>query len=207
MSGQYGHKDVKKMKGIILSILVCFGLVSTASAGNFNINSGGNEDYIEFSGGVVKGDDLRLANYLTQFPNTKLLKLNSYGGDVQTGWNMAKIVRAQGLDTEVESGKQCASACTYIYSGGIKRSADDDVVFGFHPATINTVPNGWSEKHVYTSGQYAGLTALKNYVTYIGLEKAYDFSIFLQKVYANTWHNSLYNATKYELIKSGFINA
>ena len=115
------------------------------------------------------------------------------------------MIRQNGMNTRVDAGKLCASACTYAFTGGVKRTIDPSAVIQFHPVTINSKPKGWTDKHFYSGGQWQGIRTVRNYVGYIGLHNAEAFSEFLQKIYANTWHNQVYTANYGELVKTGFI--
>lgn len=188
------------MKNFIMGILAVFLLVPAANAANFIVR----DNDLEITGRINPGDQNFLANYLISLPEMKVILLDSIGGDVDTGWKMAEMIRARGVDTRVE--KSCASACTYVFMGGVGRSATPDAKFQYHPATLAVAPEGWTTPHVFTGGQYHGVKTMHQYQKFgtPGYENV--VGKWLAKVYLNTWHTQLYTASYGEMQMLGFIN-
>lgn len=62
----------------------------------------------------------------------KQLLLNSDGGDVETAMTIGRMVRKEQIITGVHEGNTCASACTLILAGGVRRYARDFSRIGLH---------------------------------------------------------------------------
>ncbi len=100
------------------------------------------------SGPIYPGDDSVLAEFLHKVRPRKIsvLYLNSYGGNLEAGLAMGRMVRQAGLTTAVNADRtECDSACTFIFAGGVKRHyVNGDKIFagftsmsglGYHPVT------------------------------------------------------------------------
>ena len=70
------------------------------------------------------------------------LVLDSPGGEVMSSLRMGKLIREAGLDTSVgvyeastgvfKRGGECASACVYVFLGGVRRSVGEGARVGVH---------------------------------------------------------------------------
>jgi hypothetical protein len=100
------------------------------------------------SGPIEPGDESVFANFLAQHRAKKItvLYLSSYGGSLEAGLTIGRMVRQAGLTTAVNADRtECDSACTFIFAGGIKRHyVNGDKIFagftsmsglGYHPVT------------------------------------------------------------------------
>ncbi len=58
--------------------------------------------------------------------------LHSPGGSVQDALRMGRLIREKNFNTEVESGKYCASSCPLIFAGGVERRAGEKAAIGVH---------------------------------------------------------------------------
>lgn len=76
--------------------------------------------------------------------NIDTLVLNSPGGKAQAGFEIAAILRTEGINTVVKKGDWCASACTIIFQGGKERYADKEAEFLYH------APYHFAYKTTYT---------------------------------------------------------
>jgi hypothetical protein len=84
--------------------------------------------YLLFSGEIQKGDAEKLAKVLMQaHPFGTMLVLDSPGGDVEEALRIALLAKTLHLDTVVESGGTCASACFFIWLAGNNRIADGTI--------------------------------------------------------------------------------
>jgi hypothetical protein len=63
-------------------------------------------------------------------PSTRLVILDSPGGDLDEGIRLAAVIRQHGLDTGVD--RHCASACTFAFMGGVQRVVFPPGRLGFH---------------------------------------------------------------------------
>ena len=60
------------------------------------------------------------------------LALNSQGGSLSDAHRLAKYIRANGIDTRVNSTGWCLSACVLVYASGVKRTAGPNALFLIH---------------------------------------------------------------------------
>ncbi|THD77359.1 MAG: hypothetical protein E7812_15610 [Phenylobacterium sp.] len=61
-----------------------------------------------------------------------LVVLNSPGGNVLQSLMLGKAIRQQGFSTTVQGGGACASACAFVFLGGVERSAGPSARIGVH---------------------------------------------------------------------------
>lgn len=64
------------------------------------------------------------------------VSLNSFGGSTDWAFLIAQKVRGLGLDTVLEEGSVCASACVVIYGSGHKRIMAKSTWLGIHGARL-----------------------------------------------------------------------
>jgi hypothetical protein len=67
---------------------------------------------------------------LYQNPGVTKINLHSYGGSVNAGLEIARILEDYEIETVVT--KECSSACTYIFLSGKKRTLATGAILGFH---------------------------------------------------------------------------
>ena len=67
-----------------------------------------------------------------KFNGVHTVVLNSPGGDGPAGLEMAQIIRERGLTTVVPANGTCASACTFVFQGGVRRIAYESSLFMYH---------------------------------------------------------------------------
>ncbi len=101
-------------------LLLAFALAApTARAMEFNVVG----DTLILSGPVVGTDLARLKDHLADHQLKLVVLHNSPGGDLFNGYQLAHLIRSEGLATAV-AGK-CESACGLIFLGGVQRSFSD----------------------------------------------------------------------------------
>lgn len=94
---------------------------------------GGTE--IEFIGGIHTGTSERFRAVLAQYPEARVIHLDSIGGELAESHAMATMIRARGMDTYVRG--TCLSACTLVFLAGRNRLLKDGARLGFHaPAAV-----------------------------------------------------------------------
>lgn len=64
-------------------------------------------------------------------PVVRLL-LDSRGGEIQAGIQLGRLVRAQALETWVDTKAECSSACILVLAGGVSRQALPGAKLGLH---------------------------------------------------------------------------
>lgn len=101
------------------------------------------EGNVMFVEGVV---DTYLVYEIKSNKKIKHLELNSYGGLVEAGYEIAEYVRKNKITTNVRKGAKCGSICTVIFQAGVKRTAHSSVRFLYHGTRLNKGwLRGWSE--------------------------------------------------------------
>lgn len=87
-----------------------------------------------FSGYVGQKSHDLIVKWLRANPHRDLtLHLDSGGGRVLYGIRLYDAIEAHGhVSTEVDPGKACVSACTYIWLSGRTRALADRAMLGFH---------------------------------------------------------------------------
>lgn len=87
-----------------------------------------------FSGYVGLKSHGLIVKWLRANPHRDLtLHLDSSGGKVLYGIRLYDAIEAHGhVSTEIDSGKACVSACTYIWLSGRTRALADRAMLGFH---------------------------------------------------------------------------
>lgn len=81
------------------------------------------DDTLIVSGPVVDGDLARLRDALLNKSLRRVLLHPSPGGDAWTGQRLGHEIRQAGLETWISG--QCASACGYMFLGGVQRRMTD----------------------------------------------------------------------------------
>ena len=79
---------------------------------------------LTLSGPIEAGDDHLLRSYLSRAgaSQIKLINLDSPGGMVYEAYKISEIIRAAHLNTVVDANRaSCASACTTVFAGGVRR--------------------------------------------------------------------------------------
>lgn len=103
-----------------------------------------------FSGYVSQKSHDLIVKWLRANPHRDLtLHLDSGGGRVIYGIKLYDAIEAHGhVSTEIDPGKACLSACTYVWLSGRTRSLADRAMLGFHSSfctvacDIHTVGTG-----------------------------------------------------------------
>lgn len=93
---------------------------------------GGSE--IEFRGGLRAGSAKELERIVNAVPQAKVLHLNSGGGRISEGEQMARIVRERGLITYTS--ERCLSAATLVFLAGKERVVSERAKLGFHSGSF-----------------------------------------------------------------------
>lgn len=90
--------------------------------------------FVKFTGQIEKGDARKLANFITKnYEWIETINLYSAGGDLNEAIMMGEIIRASRIDTVVQPGAICASACFFIWING-----PDRVMFSNPPPNKKT---------------------------------------------------------------------
>ncbi|WP_299598021.1 hypothetical protein [uncultured Tateyamaria sp.] len=84
-------------------------------------------------GEISAGDADRLADLIAQAdPAPETLILQSPGGSVQDALALGRVIRREGIGTQMLAGEFCYSACPYLLAAGTIRTIDDAASVGVH---------------------------------------------------------------------------
>jgi len=98
---------------------------------------------LTITGRIAQGDAARFRDLLATDaaagrPPVRTLRLNSPGGSVSDALRIGERVRDDGIDTVMEAGDICLSACPYVLSAGVGRRVDDAAQVGVHQHFFET---------------------------------------------------------------------
>lgn len=84
-------------------------------------------------GGISDGDAERLTDLILQAaPRPDTLILQSPGGSVADALALGRIIRREGITTQMLAGEFCYSACPYLLAAGTTRDIDENASVGVH---------------------------------------------------------------------------
>lgn len=147
------------------------------------------------NGEIEIGITKAVSNILKINPQISSVALNSIGGHIYEGRGLSTLFTRQSLDTYVY--KQCSSACTSAFSGGIKRYLGMSAKLGFHQYKQDL------SKHKNSVGFH---DAVAEQVRDLKLFKSRGIeSQFLEKIF-NEDANSMWFPTHNELIAARVID-
>lgn len=127
---------------LILLIFVFSAVPSVTLALEFSVhpNTSRNLTAVLATGRVVEGDTERLDTFLSRQPQSSrtAIYLASPGGSLYEGMRLGRYFARNRIQTVVEGGHDCASACALAFLGGrdrngqVWRSSSDNSRLGFH---------------------------------------------------------------------------
>lgn len=114
---------------VLLVSLLSLALVHGAPAADLRVVG----DTLVVEGELVRGDASTFAGLLAAHPELRRVSIASPGGDLATGLEMGKAIRARRLETYVEAGvAEAASAAAYLFMGGVERVVKGNRGVGVH---------------------------------------------------------------------------
>ena len=124
------------------------GLAAPAQAMQFEqIPTSATELMLGGRGPIVKGDAARLEQALAAVPAGQrllALALDSPGGNVVEGEQLARLIRARALSVVIPSNSKCVSACFLLFAAAPRRLAASDALVGVHSASEEGEETGTS---------------------------------------------------------------
>lgn len=195
----------------ILFIIMAVVSFSTHAADITIIHNDPARATILYNGDVEKDDAAKLFSKVVEVlivnPETKIdLVLNSLGGSVDEGWELAHIIRSENIKTWVLD--KCYSACTYAFMGGTNRTIGVEGKLGFHPASRRSAPANESSNGSLRRGQWLAMYMAANMSKYLPKSKLPVALDFITDVYATTDASGMavyHNKDAVELYKAGII--
>jgi len=156
--GAFG--GVSNLARTVLPQMRVFGLIAIGQdpIGRFTVSVSPDGHSVLVTGTLREGAAAAISRVIDATPEAQWLVLDSNGGRVLEAQQLARKVRARGLDTYVR--RQCASACTFVYLAGKTRAASPYARIGFHqPSFVGLNAMGQQEITVAMLNDYriAGL--------------------------------------------------
>lgn len=198
---------------IVLVVFVVIRLIDTLSSGiahdmameksrgranddtDIGLNITFNDTYSRatIEGTLKVGATRLITEMLQQQPNLDTLILDSDGGSVFEGRGIGKIVKKSHLSTHVN--RQCLSACTLAFAGGVSRTASINAVFGFHAYRVDALYDAaWLNMEEQQKKDLAWFEQQ-------GVAEWYRNRIY------DTDSNAMWLPDRAEMIRSGFLTA
>lgn len=116
------------VRRILIILISAFGVTNVWAAdvlrtSLFDMNGKPAGHVFTFSGAIRAGDADRFAATVIRWASEiEYVNLNSLGGDVAEAIKIGRIVKAARLDTYVQAGATCASACFLVWLNGATRN-------------------------------------------------------------------------------------
>jgi len=131
----------KTLLALLASACIVGAFENPAHSATFEPIAGGKS--LVMTGEVVEGDAERLAvAYLDTYQRygyaPERIFLNSHGGSVYAGFEVASFVQETGLHTVVGRTDECYSICTVIFAAGSHRAVFPTSRMGVHSASRKT---------------------------------------------------------------------
>lgn len=101
----------------------------------FKVLRSGKAKYLLMSGPITTGDYRAAVGAMSEAGMIDGVLLDSGGGVLEEAMEIGRLLRARKLSTRVPSGAICASACNFIFMGGVIRQVDPDARFEIHVFT------------------------------------------------------------------------
>ena len=163
--------------------------------------------------GIDTVDARELRKLLRDYPNIKILEINSDGGAGPAALEMAVAVTDSGIDTLVT--ENCVSACTLIFLAGENRTLARGARLGFHSGSWarNNMKdyydemreaNGWLDEFAFASWAYEeGVRDFNKHLEFM-VSKGVDIQFIIRIAYVNFY--DVWYPTRDELVKFGVIH-
>lgn len=95
-------------------------------------------EIISISGEINHGDEEQFKALLSKYPKTRGVVLDSPGGYVDEGLNMALVIHTKKLTTYIVKDAQCVSICSLLFFSGKHRYISANGHLGVHTAFDET---------------------------------------------------------------------
>ena len=136
---------MRRVPGLVITrcllVFLCFsfGAVQTTAA-EFQLSGNRDGNISAMLSGRIDEEDGATLRSLISMAQTKALRisqlsLNSPGGSVIAGADLAITIRKSGIRTSVDDANVCASACFMVFAAGVDRVASSRARIGVHSAT------------------------------------------------------------------------
>ena len=143
---------------------------------------------LEIYGGIRFGLTKEIKKYFNQYPNIRVVHLNSLGGRISEAKRLSEFLTKKKLITYTSTG--CYSACVNIYMAGDIRLINKNAYLGFHQSSFP----GMSEQDTLVSINESKAFFLSRGVSKSFLDKAYTIK-----------SSDMWKPSHYELIEAGLV--
>ena len=106
----------------------------------FNLDDTSGQRILIAEGRIDPGTAVHLSKAIAEAGSVDEVWIRSIGGDAAEGPKLGLVVRKAGLPTRVPEGWGCASACNFMFLGGVIRNIDPGGLYAVHMFTRTTVP-------------------------------------------------------------------
>jgi hypothetical protein len=168
---------------IVWAGLLCLGHGAFAGVSIVDDGSNGGPAKILIQSAIKKGDLIAFENALEKVERSAAtrindipfvtVELNSPGGDVVEALGIGRAIYKNLAMTMVRPGKECVSACVFIFVAGAVRTPDEGASIGLHrPLLVSWTNISAAEAHA----RYNGLmNYLRDYFRELGIsDRAFD---------------------------------
>jgi hypothetical protein len=130
---------------IAVAVLGLVGIIYETDAGAVELTDASIGTWTEddrilvIDGDLGENTERNFKQALNENPQVRTILLNSGGGIVSTGLDIAQLIANRHLDTWIPDGSMCASACSVIYFSGANRLAEGQL--GVHQIAMNIESN------------------------------------------------------------------
>lgn len=118
-------------------------------------HDGTTEIWAKVVGEIVRGDGVKFLNLIDKNPELKTVWLDSPGGLVVDGMQIAELIKATDMNTYVHTNTSCDSICAIMFLSGKTKFANQTSHIGFH-AAFDTRTNKRSPEANVKIGWYLG---------------------------------------------------
>lgn len=183
--------QISGVVGLVLLMLVIAGFnkASAGTAEEFKTRQGWS--IVVLNGEIDPRMEAEFNAIIASGSTIKAVHLHSPGGYVHIGQRMSQTIRMNKINTYVLANKSCASACTYLLMGGIKRGMHPTARLGFHPAHTTGINAEAKMNDVLYRGQVLALQAAKLFALMVEDGFEYNVISFLERVYSSTHYSSM----------------
>ena len=109
---------------------------------------------ISFRGNFVEGVKEEFAKVLKNYPQTKIISMDSPGGLLSVGYNVGMLLSDYKLDVWVPQDKACISACALAFLGGWEYRVSGTLAF--HAPWLPNYIGDMKLMDIYSQGQNTG---------------------------------------------------
>lgn len=192
---------------IVIALLLSMLFVGTSNAATITRHVENNVSYFLYKGTIRYEDEAKLKDMMIKYPNTKWVILHSDGGYVSASMQIGILLRDNNMNTIINAKGHCASACNYIFLGGVKRLMPDTAKSLWHPSWSAGYSSDKRLSEIDLEAQIHAMRIAQYIALLVPKGKEYVAMKFLsRKVWNGQYNRSrLYDAPKSTLLEVGIV--